>query len=133
MPAENFVDTNILIYFTLDEEKTSVAEALVADGGTISVQVLNELAVVWKRKYGYSWQLIQESLMSLRALLEVVPLTVDTHELGLSLAERYQLRIFDSLLLAAALQAGCTAFWSEDLHEGLVVERQLTIRNPFRV
>lgn len=132
MPVENFVDTNILVYFTLDEEKTSAVEILIGDGGTISVQVLNELAVVWKRKYGYSWQLIQESLLSLRALLQVVPLEIDTHELGLSLAERYQLNIYDSLLLAAALRAGCTAFWSEDLHEGLVVERQLTIRNPFR-
>ena len=132
MPAKDFVDTNILVYFTLAEEKAALAEALVRNGGTISVQVLNELAVVWKRKYGYSWQLIQESLLSLRALLEVVPVTMDTHELGLSLAERYQLRIYDSLLLAAALQAGCTAFLSEDLHEGLVVERQLTIRNPFR-
>lgn len=132
MPVEDFVDTNILVYFTLDGEKAAVAETLVRDGGTVSVQVLNELADVWKRKYGYSWQLIQESLLSLRTLLEVVPLTVDTHELGLSLAERYQLRIYDSLLLAAALRAGCTAFWSEDLHEGLVVEQQLTIRNPFR-
>jgi predicted nucleic acid-binding protein len=131
MPVEDFVDTNVLVYFTLDGKKASLAETLVQDGGTISVQVLNELTAVWKRKYGYSWQLIQESLLSLRALLKVVPLTIDTHELGLSLAERYQLRIYDSLLLAAALEAGCTAFWSEDLHEGLVIERQLTIRNPF--
>jgi predicted nucleic acid-binding protein len=132
MPAEDFVDANILVYLTLKGEKTSIAETLVRDGGTVSVQVLNELAAVWKRKLGYSWQLIQESLLSLRALLKVVPVTIDTHELGLSLAERYQLRIYDSLLLAAALEAGCTAFLSEDLHEGLVVEQQLTIRNPFR-
>ena len=132
MPAEGFVDTNILVYFSMDGDKAAVAERLVGSGGTISVQVLNELAVVWKRKYGYSWQLIHESLLSLRALLQVVPLTIVTHEQGLSLAERYQLRIYDSLLLAAALQAGCTVFWSEDLHEGLFVERQLTIRNPFR-
>ncbi|HEX9965831.1 MAG TPA: PIN domain-containing protein [Allosphingosinicella sp.] len=132
MPAEDFVDTNILVYFTLGAEKASFAETLVQDGGTISVQVLNELADVWKRKHGYSWQQIQESLLSLRTLLNVVPLTLDTHELGLFVAERYQLRIYDALLLAAALRAGCTAFWSEDLHEGLVVERQLTIRNPFR-
>lgn len=132
MPAEDFVDTNILVYFTLDVEKASFAETLVQDGGTISVQVLNELADVWKRKYGYSWLQIQESLLSLRTLLNVVPLTLDTHELGLFVAERYQLRIYDALLLATALRAGCTAFWSEDLHDGLVVERQLTIRNPFR-
>lgn len=132
MPANVFVDTNVLVYFTGRGERASIAEALVADGGTISVQVLNELAAVWKRKYGYSWQQIQEALLPLPKLLEVVPLTLDTHKLGLFVAERYQLRIYDALLLAAALRAGCTAFWSEDLHEGLVVERQLTIRNPFR-
>lgn len=131
MPAEGFVDTNILVYFSMDGDKADVAERLVESGGTISVQVLNELALVWRRKYEYSWQLIHESLLSLRALLQVVPLTVGTHEQGLSLAERYQLRIYDSLLLAAALQAGCSVFWSEDLHEGLTIERQLTIRNPF--
>jgi predicted nucleic acid-binding protein len=132
MPAEGFVDTNILVYFSMDGDKAAVAERLVEGGGTISVQVLNELALVWKRKYEYSWQLIHESLLSLRTLLQVVPLTVGMHEQGLSLAERYQLRIYDSLLLAAALQAGCTVFWSEDLHEGLIIERQLTIGNPFR-
>lgn len=132
MPADAFVDTNVLVYFTGEGEKASVAEALIADGGTISVQVLNELTAVWKRKYGYSWQQIREALLPLRTLLEVVPLTLDTHELGLFVAERYQLRIYDALLLAAALRAGCTAFWSEDLHEGMVVEQRLTIRNPFR-
>ena len=133
MPAEAFVDTNVLVYFTTAGERASVAETLVADGGTISVQVLNELATVWKQKYGYPWQLIRESLLSLRALLNVAPLTVETHELGLSLAERYQLQVYDSLLLAAALRAGCTVFWSEDLHEGLTIAGQLTIRNPFRL
>ncbi|HYI38838.1 MAG TPA: PIN domain-containing protein [Allosphingosinicella sp.] len=132
MPADAFVDTNVLVYFTGQGEKASIAEAFIAAGSTISVQVLNELAAVWKRKYGYSWQQIREALLPLPKLLKVVPLTLDTHELGLFVAERYQLRIYDSLLLAAALEAGCTAFWSEDLHEGLVVERQLTIRNPFR-
>ncbi len=131
MPADAFFDTNVLVYFTGEGEKATVAEALIADGGTISVQVLNELAAVLKRKYGFSWHQIREALLPLRTLLQIVPLTLDTHELGLSLAERYQLRIYDALLLAAALRAGCTAFWSEDLHEGMVVERQLTIRNPF--
>ncbi|MFL6843889.1 MAG: PIN domain-containing protein [Allosphingosinicella sp.] len=131
MPAEAFVDTNVLVYLTSDGAKASLAETLIADGGTISVQVLNELTAVLRRKYGYSWQEIREILMFLRGLLKVVPLTIDTHELGLSLAERYQLRIYDALLLAAALEAGCTGFLSEDMHHGLVVEGQLTIRNPF--
>jgi predicted nucleic acid-binding protein len=132
MPAETFIDTNILVHFTGADERALTAETLVASGGTISVQVLNELTLVWRRKYGYSWDLVRETLWSLRTLLEVSPLIVDTHELGLDIAERYQLQIYDSLLLASALLAGCKTFLSEDLHDGLVVEGQLTIRNPFR-
>lgn len=132
MPAETFLDTNVLVHLTAADARASVAEDLIAGGCTISVQVLNELAVVWRKKYSYSWDRVRETLWSLRTLLEVVPLSVDTHELGLSLAERYQLQIYDSLLLASALLADCDEFLSEDLHDGLVVERQLTIRNPFR-
>lgn len=132
MPAETFIGTNVLVHITGSDEKALAAEALVASGGTISVQVLNELTLVWRRKYGYSWELVRETLWSLRTLLEVSPLIVDTHDLGLSIAERYQLQIYDSLLLASAVLAGCRSFLSEDLHEGLVVEGQLTIRNPFR-
>lgn len=133
MPAETFLDTNVLVHLTGDGEKASAAEAFVDRGAIISVQVLNELTSVWRRKYGYSWDRVRETLWSLRTLLEVVPLTVDTHELGLSIAERYQLQLYDSLLLSSALIAGCENFVSEDLHDGLVVERQLTIRNPFRL
>lgn len=132
MPAESFIDTNVLVHVTGSDEKALAAESLVTSGGTISVQVLNELALVWRRKYGYSWGLVRETLWSLRTLLEVSALTIDTHELGLSIAERYRLQIYDSLLIASALLAGCETFLSEDLHHGLVVEGQLTIRNPFR-
>ena len=131
MPAETFIDTNVLVQFTGADAKAVAAETLVASGGTISVQVLNELTLVWRRKYGYSWDLVRETLWSLRTLLEVSPLVVETHELGLTIAERYQLQIYDSLLLASALLAGCETFLSEDLHHGLVVEGQLTILNPF--
>jgi predicted nucleic acid-binding protein len=133
MPAETFLDTNVLVHLTGEDEKASTAEVLIESGAIISVQVLNELTSVWRRKYGYSWDRVRETLWSLRTLLEVVPLTLDTHDLGLSVAERYQLQLYDSLLLSSALLAGCKTFVSEDLHDGLVVERQLTIRNPFRL
>lgn len=50
---------------------------------------------------------------------------------GLRLAERYQLSLYDGMIVAAALDAGCDTLWSEDMHDGLVVETQLTICNPF--
>lgn len=132
MRGEAFIDTNVLVYLTGSGEKSSTAEALISGGGTISVQVLNELTLVLRRKHEYSWDDVREVLTFLRGLLVVETLTVDTHEIGLSLAERYRLRFYDSLLLAAALQSGCETFWSEDLQDGFVVEGKLTVRNPFR-
>jgi predicted nucleic acid-binding protein len=132
MPAETFLDTNILVNLTGADEKTLVTEALVTSGSTISVQVLNELALVWRRKYDYPWDFVRTTLWSLRTFLKVVPLTLETHDIGLTIAERYRLQIYDSLLLSSALLAGCKTFVSEDLHDGLVVQGQLTIRNPFR-
>jgi predicted nucleic acid-binding protein len=132
MRGEAFIDTNVLVYFTGRGNKSSTAETLIIGGATISVQVLNELTLVLRRKHEYSWQEIREVLSFLQGLLSVTALTIDTHELGLSLAERYRLRLYDSLLLAAALQAGCKTFWSEDMQDGLVLEDMLTVRNPFR-
>ena len=131
MQGEGFIDTNVLVYFTGHGKKSSVAEALIIGGGTISVQGLNELTLVLRRKHEYSWHDIREVLSFLRGLLEIKALTIETHEIALSLAERYRLRFYDSLLLAAALQAGCDTFWSEDLQDGFVVEGALTVRNPF--
>jgi predicted nucleic acid-binding protein len=39
--------------------------------------------------------------------------------------------VFDGLVVAAALEAGCATLWSEDMQDGLVVDERLTIRNPF--
>jgi len=133
MRGDPFIDTNVLVYFTGEGEKAATAEALIVQGGTVSVQVLNEMALVCRRKYDYSWEQIRQALLFVRTLVNVVPITLDTHELGLALAERYRLRLFDSFLLAAALLEGCSIFWSEDMQEGLVVEQTMTIRNPFNL
>jgi predicted nucleic acid-binding protein len=131
MPA-SFFDSNVLIYFAAgDAAKADRAEALIRDGGAISVQVLNEIANVARRKLALSWIETREILYLLRRLLAVQPMTVETHEAGLGLAERYGVSIYDAMILAAALEAGCETLWSEDMQHGLVVERSLRIANPF--
>lgn len=132
MPG-NFVDTNVLVYLaSSDEAKADRAEAVIGEGGIISVQVLNELANVARRKMRMSWQETHAFLAILRSLLTVHPVTVETHETGLRLAERYDLSIFDAMIGASALQAGCDTLWSEDLQDGMVIEDRLRIANPFR-
>ncbi len=131
MPA-SFFDTNVLVYLASEDvEKADRAERLVAEGGAISVQVLNELASVARRKMRMSWPECRALLSSLQSLLEVRPLTVDTHAAGVALAERYGLSIYGSMIAAAALEAKCDVLWSEDMQHGLRIAG-LNILNPFQ-
>lgn len=131
--AEAFFDTNVILYLlSADGAKADRAEELLAIGGVISVQVLNEFASVASRKLGMAWPEIREVLAQIRVVCPVAPLSVDTHDRALQIAERYGLSTFDALIVAAALMAGCTTLYSEDMQDGQVIERQLTIKNPFR-
>jgi predicted nucleic acid-binding protein len=73
---------------------------------------------------------IREILSTIRAVCIVKPLDIATHELGLDMAERYRFSIYDGLIVAAAVRAGCSILYTEDLNQGQVID-QLTIRNPF--
>lgn len=131
--AEPFLDTNVLLYLlSADHDKAERAEALLAGGGAISVQVLNEFASVALRKLAMPVTEVREILETVRGLCHVEPLTEDTHDRALTLAERYGFAFYDALLIAAALRAGCTRLYSEDLQHGQLVDRQLRIVNPFR-
>ena len=131
MPA-SFFDTNVLLYLAAaDTAKADRAEALVAAGGTISVQVLNEIIHVARRKLHMDWPDIQAFLTLIRGLVEIVPLTTATHDLGLTLAARHQFPPYDAMILAAALLAGCDTLWSEEMQHGQTINGRLRITNPF--
>jgi predicted nucleic acid-binding protein len=132
MPG-NFFDTNILISVASgDPIKAGRAEELIAEGGMISVQVLNEAANVARRKMGLSWPETEVFLLTMRGLLAVRPVTIETHETGLALAERYGLSIYDAMTAASALEADCDTLWSEDMQDGMLVDGRLCLVNPFR-
>jgi predicted nucleic acid-binding protein len=132
MPG-SFFDANVLVYLASgDVAKADRAEATLAKGGSISVQVLNELANVARRKMQMSWDETHAFLNMLRGLLKVYPHTVETHETGLRLAERYGLSIYDSMIAASALDAGCDTLWSEDMQHGMKLDEGLRVANPFR-
>lgn len=127
-----FFDTNVVLYLlSADPAKAERAEELVAEGGLISVQVLNEVTAVTRRKLGMSWREVRDVLAQLRAACSVAPLTVETHERGLLVAERFRLSVYDGMIVAAALLAGCSILYTEDLQDGQVIDGHLTLRNPF--
>ena len=130
--GEDFFDTNVVLYLlSADTDKADRAEELLAIGGTISVQVLNEFVAVASRKLHMSWSEIREVLAQVRAVCAVEPMTIETHERALRIAERYGISTYDSLIVSAALLANCKTLHSEDMQNGQVIERQLTVRNPF--
>ena len=132
MPGKLFFDTNVILYaFRQDDIRSQVAEALLSAGGALSVQVLNEFVAVARGKLKKSWEEIRRALDVLRVFCpEPAPLTVETHERAVHIAERYGYSIFDSLIIAAALQAGARTLYSEDMQDGQAIDG-LIIRNPF--
>ena len=129
----SFFDTNVLVYLASDDTaKADRAEAVLAAGGAISVQVLNELANVARRRMRMGWPELHGWLSLLRGLLTVHPLTLETHDTGLALAARCGLSTFDAMIAASALHAGCDTLWSEDMQDGMVLNGGLLVVNPFR-
>ena len=130
--TEAFFDTNILVYLvSSDLRKASRSEELLASGGMVSVQVLNEFVSAASRKTKLTFTGIREILAHVRAICAVRPMDVETHELGLDIAKRYRYSIYDAAIIAAALRAGCTVLFSEDLQHGQRIDG-LTVQNPYR-
>jgi predicted nucleic acid-binding protein len=129
--AADFFDSNILLYIVSnDPPKKQRAAELLATGGTISIQVLDEFASVAMRKLGRSLNETRAKLFDIREVCTVSVADIATHERGLDITEHYKFSIYDSMLIAAALQAKCTTFYSEDMQHEQRIEG-LTIRNPF--
>ena len=131
--AERFIDTNVLLYLlSADETKADRAEEALSTGGIISVQVLNEFASVASRKLKMSFTEIREALVGIRAVCQVVPISEQTHDLGLQVAETHGLSVYDAMIVASALLAGCRILLSEDMQHGQILDGRLMVRNPFR-
>jgi predicted nucleic acid-binding protein len=126
-----FVDTNVIVYAFTDDPRTAAAEALMKGGCVVSVQSLNEFASVATRKIKMPWKKVRQVLDAMRTLCPSPrAITIETHDLALTIAARYGYHIYDSLLIAAALQSSCRTLYSEDMHHGQTING-LRIHNPF--
>lgn len=126
------LDTNILVYLYDDdnEHKRKISELLVVDKPIVSSQIISEFLNVTKRLL----KLPKTEILKANTLLskcEVISTNQQTLKKSLLLIHRYYFQLFDSLIVASALQAGCTILYSEDLHHNLLVENRLRIINPF--
>ena len=133
MSDRAFFDSNVLIYAMVSgDPRRERAQQLVAQGGVISVQVLNEFVAVAQRKMRMPWEDVVEALDAVRILFpSPVSITLDTHQATLKIAQQYGFGIYDAQIAATALEANCSTLYSEDLQDGQVIDKRLTIRNPF--
>ena len=133
MTIKPFIDTNVLVYaFAGSDWRKGHAADLLQEGGIVSIQVLNEFVDVAHRKLKQGWTSIGQALERLSVVLDdPLPLTVATHRDAIEIAQRNGFRIYDSLIIASAKQAGCRMLLSEDLQHGQAVDG-VEIRNPFR-
>lgn len=138
MTARVFFDTNILVYAlavragSSDDPRALRAEELLGAGGAVSAQVLNEFADVasWKLKMG--WDAVAGCLEIIETLCgPAIPLTTETAKSAVQLSKLHGFRIYDSLILASAITAGCKTLMTEDLQHGQLIEG-VRIKNPFR-
>jgi predicted nucleic acid-binding protein len=126
-----FLDSNVLLYLlSSDANKADVAEALLNQSPTISVQVLNEITSVCLRKFKMPWSEITDLLQAVKATCRVVPLTVETHAQAVRVAQQHHLSFCDAHIVAAAISSGASTLMSEDMHAGLTV-LSVRIQNPF--
>ena len=126
-----FLDTNILVYAQQTGTKATISQSLIDQGGTISVQVLNELANVLRKKQGRSWRDIELLFDDIDNTLDpALPLTVKTSRAALALVRDDGFAFYDALIVAAAIEAGCDTLYSEDMQHGRNIG-ELTIVNPF--
>jgi len=128
-----FLDTNVLAYAFTDDPRNQRARELLDQGCVIGVQVLNEFTSVARRKLGMNWDEACEALAAIRELCtNVVPLSLELHDAALVIARRHDLNIYAALIIAAALQSQCETLWSEDMHDGMLIDGRLRITNPFQ-
>lgn len=130
-----FLDTNILIYlYSTDEpnKRQNVEKLFAADHQTfIRTQVLNEFVNVMNKKLKHSYSNILEAVRELNTHNNVAIVNPITIEKAILLAEKHSYTFFDSLMLASALESNCSIFFTEDMHNGHVIEG-MSIKNPFQ-
>jgi predicted nucleic acid-binding protein len=140
MPDKYFFDTNLWIYLKAgnqsqdDLRKKQIVAKLVTDIPeiTLSVQVLNETANVLMKKFSFTETETGAFLDEICNEFEVVVLTPVITQKALILKNSNSLSWFDSLIAAAALLSGCQILYSEDMQDGLLIEKKLRIVNPFK-
>jgi predicted nucleic acid-binding protein len=131
-----FLDTNILVYSYSNNEpdKLSIARTLISENNSfVSTQVLQELSNTITRKLGFSYA---DAINVIKEVVQNNNLHTNTQSTiteACQIAEHYKFSFYDSMILAAALEANCSILYSEDMHHNQVIDGKIKIINPFYI
>ncbi|HEY1264813.1 MAG TPA: PIN domain-containing protein [Terriglobales bacterium] len=140
MSAKFFLDTNIFVYaFDTSspakkrKAETLIEEALRTGAGVISYQVVQEFFNLAFRGFANPFTLAdgEQYLVSVFRPLWAVHSSPALYLDAIRLRNRYQLQWYDSVIAAAALEAGCAKIYSEDFQHASEIDG-VRIQNPFR-
>ena len=127
-----FFDTNTLLYLlSADSKKADWVSKNIEQSNVISIQVLNEFTSASLRKIKITYAELDEFLDLFSSTFSIRSLDMDTFKTGVSVSRRYGYQHYDSMIIAAALQAGCERLYSEDMQHRQIIEKKLQILNPF--
>lgn len=132
----DFLDTNIWVYAHtsgVDDVKSEVARTLLqqVEAPVISAQVLGEYSAVMIRNRLPDQQ-VRENLDAMIAMCRTLAVSADTAQRAWDLRARYGFSFWDCQMIAAALEAGCSRLFTEDLQHVQIVSDRLSVTNPFR-
>jgi predicted nucleic acid-binding protein len=128
-----FFDTNTLLYLlSSDSKKADWVSSNLQQSNVISVQVLNEFISASLRKIKISHAELDEFLDLFMSTFNVIKLDIETFKTGLMISRRYGYQHYDSMIIAAALEAGCERLYSEDMQHRQIINKKLQIVNPFQ-
>jgi predicted nucleic acid-binding protein len=141
-----FIDTNIFLYALTEPKEQNKEKDLPKRAKSlelltklfnenyivVSVQVLNELHFNMVRKFKLDDILVSSTIQkNVFAIASVEDLTSTTYMKAFQVRQNYNISYWDSLVVASALESGCNTLYSEDMQEGLVIDKVLNIINPF--
>lgn len=130
-----FVDTNVWLYAFIengDTAKSARASGLIQQGNIrLSTQVVNEVCVNLLKKAKFTEDALRQLIDAFYTKYGVADLQRSTFLAASDLRDRYSLSYWDSVIVASALETGAEILYSEDMQDGLLVNNQLRIVNPF--
>lgn len=134
-PNPCFIDTNILVYAysETEPEKKQVAVQLLTDRSVcMSTQVVNEFVWIMSSKYRVDMKLLSDVAKNLFLLYRMDIVDDRTIAAAIDMSMRYRLSYWDSLIVSSAMKLNCPVLYSEDLQHKQVIEKSVTITNPFQ-